>query len=211
MRGADNPAQNSDAKLRAEAIRTRGVGPLSFSLSASECVCVTGESGAGKSLLLRAIADLDPHDGNVYLNDVLRREFPPTAWRRRVGLLPPESAWWEDKVSPHFVEVDEALLDAVGFGSDVMEWSVSRLSSGERQRLALVRLLCNGPEVLLLDEPTANLDPVNVQRVEAMIERRRGEHGVAVIWVSHDPVQIARVASRELKLTEGKMTELPKP
>ena len=211
MRGADNPAQNSDVKLRAEAIRTRGVGPLSFSLSASECVCVTGESGAGKSLLLRAIADLDPHDGHVYLNGVLRTEFPPTSWRRRVGLLPPESAWWEDKVSPHFVEVNEALLDAVGFGSDVMEWSVSRLSSGERQRLALVRLLCNGPEVLLLDEPTANLDPVNVQRVEAMIERRRGEHGVAVIWVSHDPVQIARVASRELRLTEGKMTELPKP
>ncbi len=194
-----------------EAIRIHAVGPVSFGLSAGECICITGESGAGKSLLLRAIADLEIHDGQAALNNVPCSEFRPDAWRRRVGFLPPESAWWEDSVGPHFAEVDKGLLDSVGFEADVLEWSISRLSSGERQRLALVRLLCNRPDVLLLDEPTANLDPINVERVEALVKRLGSRHGTATVWVSHDPLQIRRVASRELRLTAGQITEVPGP
>ena len=196
-------------KLRVEGLRSRNLGPLSFWLAGGECVCVSGPSGAGKSLLLRALADLDPHEGRVSLNGMPCSSFAAAAWRKRVALLPPESAWWADLVGAHFPSVDETLLGAVGLGNEVMSWSVDRMSSGERQRLALVRLLSNRPEVLLLDEPTANLDPQNVERVEALVASLREHQRIAVLWVSHDPAQIERVSSRQLELSNGRMTESP--
>jgi ABC-type iron transport system FetAB ATPase subunit len=84
---------------------------------------------------------------------------------------------------------------------------VARLSSGERQRLALLRLLANTPRVLLLDEPTANLDPASTLRVEAVIGEFRKTHRAAVIWVSHDPAQIARVANRHLRVSGSELRE----
>ncbi len=73
-------------------------------------------------------------------------------------------------------------LDKLGFAPDVLGWSVARLSTGERQRLALVRLLAQTPEVLLLDEATANLDPSNGARVESVVEtyRKRARRGRAL-------------------------------
>ncbi len=196
-------------ELRAEELRSHGLGPVSFDLAGDDCVCVSGPSGAGKSLLLRALADLDPHEGRISLDGVPCTSLAPSTWRRRVGLLPPESAWWDDQVGAHFSAVDEGLLAAVGLGPEVVDWSVARLSSGERQRLALVRLLCNKPDVLLLDEPTANLDPQNVDRVEALVTGLQKDRSTAVLWVSHDPAQIDRIASRELRLRDGRMTESP--
>ncbi len=198
-------------KLRAESLRSHGLGPVSFGLADSECVGLSGPSGAGKSLLLRALADLDPHQGQVTLDGAPCTDLAPTTWRRKVGLLPPESAWWADQVAAHFASVDQRLLAAVGLGPEVMQWSVGRLSSGERQRLALVRLLCNQPEVLLLDEPTANLDPQNAERVEGLVARLQEERGTAVLWVSHDPAQIKRVSSRELRLRDGRLHEATRP
>ncbi len=190
-------------------MQSHGLGPVSFDLAGGDCVCVSGPSGAGKSLLLRALADLDPHEGRISLDGMPCTDLAPSTWRRRVGLLPPESAWWDDHVGVHFSAVDEGLLAALGLAPEVMNWSVARLSSGERQRLSLVRLLCNNPDVLLLDEPTANLDPQNVDRVEALVAGVQKDRSTAVLWVSHDPAQIDRIASRELKLRDGRMTEAP--
>jgi ABC-type iron transport system FetAB ATPase subunit len=92
----------------------------------------------------------------------------------------------------------EDLLERLGFGSEVLGWSVARLSTGERQRLALARLLANGPDVLLLDEATANLDPPNRERVEAIVQDYRRERRAAVLWVSHDPEQRRRLDGRRL-------------
>ncbi len=190
-----------------EELRSRMLGPVSFALAAGECVCVSGPSGAGKSLLLRALADLDPHQGRITLEGTPSADFTAAEWRKRVGMLPPESAWWDDQVGTHFPSVDDELLASVGLGGEVMSWSVGRLSSGERQRLALARLLGNRPDVLLLDEPTANLDPQNVARVETLIAGLRQHRGTAVLWVSHDPVQIDRIASRQLKLRAGRLAD----
>jgi ABC-type iron transport system FetAB ATPase subunit len=68
-----------------------------------------------------------------------------------------------------------------------------------------MRLLSNRPRVLLLDEPTANLDPENTQRVEAVITEYRRAHKAAVIWVSHDTAQIERVANRHYELAHGEL------
>lgn len=182
--------------------------PVRFTIQAGECVCLTGPSGAGKSMLLRAIADLIPHQGEAKLDDVLCSQTRPSLWRQQVGYLAAESHWWLDTVGGHFPEVNIGALEKLGFGSQVLDWQVARLSSGEKQRLALLRLLANRPRALLLDEPTASLDAGSVQRVEGMIRDYRQEHAAPVLWVSHDASQIKRVASRLLRLQDGRVEEL---
>jgi len=121
-------------------------------------------------------------------------------WRRRVGYLPAESRWWAPLVGDHFPQGRQDLFSQLGFSADVSGWHVERLSSGERQRLALVRLLANQPSVLLLDEPTANLDLENTKKVEHIVLSWLREHGAACLWVTHDQAQIARIAGRVLVL-----------
>lgn len=180
---------------------------MSLTLETGECIAVSGPSGAGKTLMLRAIADLDPHEGTVFLDGHASHQYRPPDWRRQVGFLPAESAWWHDTVGPHFMHVEEATLEALGFERAVMEWQIARLSTGERQRLALLRLLSNHPKALLLDEPTAALDPVNVTRVEGLLQQYRRQYGASALWVSHDPQQIRRVAERHYRIENGTLTE----
>ncbi len=88
-----------------------------------------------------------------------------------------------------------------------MRWSVSRLSTSERQRLALARLLAQGPEALLLDEATANLDPSIRERVELVVEAYRAEQAAAVLWVSHDPEQRERLGGRQFGIRDGRLEQ----
>jgi ABC-type iron transport system FetAB ATPase subunit len=184
------------------------LGPVSLALAPGDCLCITGESGSGKSQLLRAIADIDPHGGELWLDGISSRDTAPEQWRRQTGLLPPESSWWLPRARDHFTNGMPVVLAQLGLTEDVLDQPVSRLSSGERQRLALLRLLANRPRVLLLDEPTANLDDENARRVEAVIDAYRKTHNAAVIWVSHDRMQVARVANRHMELGDGKLEEL---
>src|SRR5580704_15468157 len=118
----------------------------SFALSAGECVAVTGPSGAGKTLLLRAIADLDPNEGLVTLDGRDRSTIAGPQWRRLVGYLPAEPGWWADTVGEHFGEWAAALaiVRDLGFSDDPKNWPIARLSTGERLRLALIRGLMVG-------------------------------------------------------------------
>ena len=101
------------------------------------------------------------------------------------------------------------LLRELGFADEsVLQWNVSRLSSGEKQRLALVRLLSRSPEALLLDEPTANLDSTSVSLVENVIDNYRKEYSVPVIWVAHDQSQLKRVSDIRMSMNDKKLDEL---
>ena len=180
-------------------------------MAPGECVTVSGPSGVGKTLLLRALADLDPHPGRVALDGVDANAMPPAQWRRRVGLLLAESPWWHERVGEHFPAAEGAdlQLQALGFGPEVLDWNITRLSSGERQRLALLRLLALRPRALMLDEPTANLDPENTARVEQLVQDYRVAGQVPVLWVSHDAAQRERVADRQLLLEADGLRALP--
>lgn len=184
-------------------LHTPLVGPASLRVAAGECVALHGPSGSGKTRLLRAIADLDPHEGEMRLDGTPAARMTGPQWRQAVQLLPADPLWWAPTVAGHFTRFDAAAAAALGLPGDAGAWAVERLSSGERQRLALLRALDRGPRVLLLDEPTANLDEASRQRVEALLGRYREEHGAAVIWVSHDAAQRARIATRMLRLENG--------
>lgn len=179
-------------------------------LAAGESISISGPSGVGKSLLLRAIADLDPHSGHIFLDDIECSSMPPSEWRRKVGLLPSESQWWEDIVADHFpgnVLEDPTVFtwtDKLSLKKSIFSSQVSRLSSGERQRLALIRLLLNSPQVLLLDEPTASLDALNTEQIENIIAEYLHDRNASAIWVSHNADQAQRMASRHFCF-EGKV------
>ena len=123
-------------------------------------------------------------------------------------MLPAESQWWFDSVGAHFSSVDHELLDQLGFKEDALAWAVSRLSTGERQRLSLLRLLCHRPEALLLDEPTASLDVANISQVEDILALYRRRQGAPVVWVTHDPLQAKRVADRRFEISPTNLIEL---
>jgi ABC-type multidrug transport system ATPase subunit len=195
------------SRLRVENLRFQSWGPIDLTVEASECVCLSGPSGSGKTLLLRSLADLDDHDGHTYLDGVECQSIPGPAWRRMVGLLPSESQWWEDTVGSHFDGAESRWLEMLLLPGETMDWQVQRLSTGERQRLALVRLLANRPKALLLDEPTASLDPEGVRRAEEVIAAYREESGAPILWVSHDPGQIARVADRHFQIQDGRLIQ----
>jgi ABC-type iron transport system FetAB ATPase subunit len=196
------------ALLRIDDLDCGSVRNVSFTLAAGECIAIIGPSGSGKSRLLRAIADLDPHGGEVWLRGELCSRMPAHRWRQRVGYLPAESAWWGELVADHMSDPGAERLAELGLSAEVLGWQVSRLSSGERQRLALLRLLAGEPEVLLLDEPTANLDPDSAERVERLLARCQAE-GTGLLWVSHDEVQVRRVADRGFQIVAGRLQALP--
>ena len=193
------------SSLRIERLSGLGFKVARLTIQANSCAALSGPSGAGKSLLLRAIADLDQTQGEVWLDDTARSSLSGPEWRARVIYVAAESHWWAPRIRPHARHWQIPDLEALGFEADVLDWEVSRLSSGERQRLALARALCHQPAALLLDEPTANLDQTNTTRVERLIEVWRQRTAGCVLWVSHDPDQRDRVANAQYRIEDGEL------
>ena len=173
------------------------------------CLTVAGPSGSGKSQLLRSIADLDPHEGEISIDGQDSQGVTGPQWRRLVTMVPAESQWWYDTVGEHFPPEVDVDFTALGFTEQVRDWQIDRLSTGERQRLALLRALAIKPRALLLDEPTAALDVASRKAVEALIEQFRREYGVPVIWVSHDEAQIGRISDQHMVIREGRLQQEP--
>jgi ABC-type iron transport system FetAB ATPase subunit len=194
-------------RLRLESFHPHLLAPCDLGIEAGGTATLTGPSGSGKSLFLRAVADLDPHGGTAWLDGRRCEDFTPPDWRRSVGYLPAESHWWGERVGDHLAARDDTLIDTLGLPAEVFDWPVSRLSSGERQRLAIARLLAVAPRVLLLDEPTANLDRDSTARVEEVVRDYQRETGAGVIWVSHDPEQRERVGGTRWTVVDGAVRE----
>ncbi len=193
--------------LRLEDLQIPNMAPVNLTIAPGACVGLSGESGSGKTRLLRAIADMDEHGGQVYEEDVAQNQVKAHEWRRRVTMLPAESQWWFDTVAQHFT-TQAKYIEALGFGPEVMDWDVSRCSSGEKQRLSILRMLSHCPRVILLDEPTANLDAKNITRVEDLVGNYLAKHNAIAIWVSHDAAQLERVAQQQYHLSDGQLQQV---
>ena len=167
---------------------------INMQLGAGRCAVISGSSGAGKTLFLRALADLDPNVGNVILLTENRDDFPSPMWRRKLCYVAAEPAWWSEYVNDHFPDqpAAEKLAETFGLARAIFNQPVSRLSTGERQRLALIRAFLIDPDVLLLDEPTSALDPKSTEQVETALKQFM-DRDKCVILVTHDQAQGARL------------------
>ncbi len=190
--------------------------PVSMQLPQGECGVVMGTSGSGKSLLARAIVDLDPNEGGVRWRGRSREEMPAPAWRRLVGYVPAEPGWWAERAGMHFpADAPDAAravvwLEAVGLTPDIMQRRVSSLSSGERVRLALVRALVMRPELLILDEPTGALDAATTARVEDLLKALLAG-GMTLLLITHDAAQAGRLGRYFWHMEAGRLVPVQAP
>jgi ABC-type iron transport system FetAB ATPase subunit len=145
----------------------------------------------------------------VALDGKDRRSFSPPAWRRRVVYSAAEPGWWHDTAAPHFPpgaarDAAHALMPRLGLAPVLLESPIVRLSTGERQRLALIRALALDPPVLLLDEPTGALDQDSTARVEALL-RECLAAGTTIVLVTHSPEQAARLGQQQFRMQQRRL------
>ncbi|MDY0165168.1 MAG: ATP-binding cassette domain-containing protein [Thermoguttaceae bacterium] len=198
---------------------------ISVELCGRQRLALAGPTGAGKTLLLRALALLDPVDGG----ELFWRGRPVgggsvPAFRSRAIYLHQRPALMGDSVEATLqwpfrlkvysgVQYDEqrivAWLEGLGRTGDLLRRPTAELSGGERQIVAMLRAIQFDPEVLLLDEPTAALDPSAAESVERLVTEwfEAAVRERAYCWVSHDPQQAARMADRTLRLAAGRIVE----
>ncbi|MEY8098488.1 ATP-binding cassette domain-containing protein [Falsihalocynthiibacter sp. S25ZX9] len=185
--------------LEVQNLRTLNGSCVTFRVSAGQCVALTGPSGSGKSLVLRAIADLDQAEGSVVLNGRAREAYQPTVWRQLVRYLPPVSQFWTPHLAGHFAKDMTSEAEKLGLSAHDLTAPIERLSTGQRQRGAIMRAMSNQPKVLLLDEPTSALDAVSIDRVEGMLREFMAQGG-AIVLVTHDQAQAQRMSESMIEL-----------
>ncbi|MEW6569235.1 MAG: ATP-binding cassette domain-containing protein [Chloroflexota bacterium] len=188
-------------------------------IAEGECFVLLGPNGAGKSTLLRLLSFLEPPSaGELRYRDQPVAYPAPLAWRREVTAVFQHPAMlsrtvWENltyglrlrgrRPGPALDDLIQHLDLA-----RMLDWPAHRLSRGEMQRVALGRALALSPRALLLDEPTANLDPYNITLVETMIQALRGERRMTLMVVTQHVFQARRLADRVGLLLGGELVEV---
>lgn len=192
---------------------------MTFSLEKGDFLAVVGPSGSGKTTLLRIIDGLERADsGNVIIKGA-PIAGSSSQLRRDIGMVFQNPVLFNTSVfnnvaySLKFRKVDEQEVQART--NEILEFlrldplkgnNALSLSGGEAQRVALARVLVYRPDLLLLDEPTANLDPHNVSIIEDVL-RRTNSDGTTLILVTHNVFQAKRLAGKSTLLLEGELVE----
>ncbi len=190
---------------------------LTLDLHSAELLSVCGPSGCGKSTLLRAIAGLvSPTEGLVLLQGSEPRAIGWPVFRRRVVLVSQRPVLFDDTVRENLARpftyryapsqfpdtAALALLERLGIEPERWKQNALSLSTGQQQRVCVVRALLLRPDVLLLDEPSSALDEQSAAALEDTISRWVREEGGSAILVSHDRYQVARWCDREVDLRD---------
>lgn len=195
---------------------------LHLRLDAGELVVLQGASGCGKSTLLLALARLIPHSaGGLSLDGIPARSCPAPAWRARVSMAPAEHTLLEGSIMdnlllPWSFQANRAAqppdpgqiqagMDQLGLDGIHTQSDVKSLSTGQAARVALLRHLLLRPDYLLLDEPTANLDPETAKLVWRALEQFRAETGAGVLAATHHKGRAK--PDQVLRLNHGKLEE----
>ena len=194
---------------------------VSLTVNTGEFVALLGPSGAGKTTILRLFNGLDsPSEGEIHYRGKSIFDYPITDLRQKVGMVFQTPAILDGTVRDNlmlfkrwrkdFEASDEELIERllqVGMNATDLDQDAKSLSGGEKQRLALARTLMNDPDVLLLDEPTSNLDPQLAQRILRRIKKVQDELELTVIMVSHDHQLASKFAGRFVILIDGQIAE----
>jgi putative ABC transport system ATP-binding protein len=196
---------------------------VSLQLDAGQCAAVAGPTGAGKTLLLRALAMLDPmQKGEIFFLGRPAGFQGMPAYRREVMYLHQRPCLMAETVEaalrrPWSLDIHRQrsfpreevlrLLNLLGRGPMFLEQRAANLSGGEMQITALLRAMILSPQVLLLDEPTAALDPQTATAVETLLREWLAEAPEvrALLWVSHNAEQTNRMADRIIHMENGRL------
>ncbi|MHC4607165.1 MAG: ABC transporter ATP-binding protein [Planctomycetota bacterium] len=196
---------------------------VDFSVNKGEFVAIMGPSGCGKTTLLNLIGALDlPSRGNIYIEDVdllsLSENRLADLRRDRIGfvfqfynLIPTLTARENVEIPLQFQgasrrrrkEQSLILLERVGL-KDRAEHKPSELSGGEQQRVAIARALINQPTLVLLDEPTGDLDTTTGREIMELLKNLNESESVTLVVASHDP-SVAKASSRVVQIRDGKI------
>lgn len=194
----------------------------SLDIQRGEILSLVGPSGSGKSTLLRLLNFLEfPSSGSITFEGATYQagQEMPLELRRKVTtvfqrpMLLDRTVWDNVLYGLHLRGVNhskekvQASLEEVGL-AHLARQRARTLSGGEAQRVALARAMVIEPSVLLLDEPTANLDPYNVGLIEAITRGINENHGTTLVLVTHNIFQAKRLATRTGFILEGKIIEV---
>ncbi len=219
-------AADADVILEAQGL-TREVGSgaearkivndVSYAFRSGQIYTILGPSGSGKSSFLRLLNRLDePTSGTVMFHGQdACGTITPCQLRRRVGFLFQTPHLFPGSVRDNItyaaenpgVSQVEALAKQVRLDPALLDSDVEKLSGGEKQRIAMARLLATDPEVALLDEPTSALDPGRAAAIEQLILELSRERGLTVIVVSHSRRQAVRLGGEGLLIVDGCLAE----
>lgn len=193
------------------------VDSVSFSVDKGEKVILLGPSGSGKTTLLRIIAGFEkPDKGEVLIDSKYINELIP--FDRNIGMVFQDLALWphmtvkenvtfcvQDK--KNVVQIADRILSNVGL-SAYAQCYPGQLSGGEKQRLALARSLVRKPDLLLLDEPLANIDVLLKDELKKLIDGFQKSMNTTVIYVTHDQNEALQLSDRLIILSGGKIEQI---
>ena len=197
---------------------------VSISIEENDFIGLIGHTGSGKSTLVQHLNGLlKPTSGKIYFDgqNISDKDFDIKALRFKVGLVfqYPEYQLFDETVEkdisfgPRNMGLDEAQIkervidaaNAVGLKPELLSRSPFDLSGGEKRRAAIAGVIAMQPKVLILDEPTAGLDPLGRNTILDMLSKYRREHNTTVVLVSHSMEDVARVADKAIVMDHGKV------
>jgi len=197
---------------------------VDLNINCGEMVAIIGHTGSGKSTLIQHLNGLlKPTSGKVLLNgeDIHTDKAKLKSARQRVGLVfqYPEHQLFEATIykdvsfgpmrmglpENEIVARVEAALDIVGINKSLYEKSPFEISGGQKRRVAIAGVLAMRPEVLILDEPAAGLDPAGKDEILAQVKHMHSALGITVILVSHSMDDVARLSGRIFVMNKGKL------
>lgn len=204
------------------AYEKRALYDINLTIEDGEFVGLIGHTGSGKSTLIQHLNGLlKPTRGGIYYNgeDISDKDFSLKKLRSKVGLVfqYPEHQLFENSViedvkfGPKNIGMDSLQVDLkafealkqVGIGEDLLDVSPLQLSGGQKRRVAIAGVLAMDPEVMILDEPTAGLDPEGRDEIYELVAKLHRENHMTVIAVSHSMEDMARYADRLIVMNEG--------
>lgn len=195
---------------------------VDLKIQEGEFVCIVGQSGVGKTTLVKLLTKQElPSKGTIFvagrqLSDLRNREVP--FYRRKIGVvfqdfkLLAQKTVWENVAfalevcgfsASEITRRTERVLDLVNLGRRKKNYP-HELSGGERQRTAIARALVHSPKILIADEPTGNLDPVNTWEIIELLYRIN-QKGTTVILSTHNRQVVDRVQKRVILMKSGKI------